>query len=308
MRRFLSHSFLSAAFVGIMVAGAPALRIAMIAFTTTQKTVQSEAVVVGKVTSIDADEVEAEPFVGAPKIKYKVVVIKLETAVAGVKGLTHIKVGFPATATAPAQLPGIDDGNLKRRPLPGGGIARTIALSEGQEGIFFLNKHATAAFYTIAEGFNPIDAKAPNYKDELAKVAQVVATISDPVKALKAEKAEDRIAATAILVSKYRTYPRNVTDGIDEKAIPAEVTRLIMNELIEADWTKDYADPNLHPQNVISQLGIFPGANGFPQFQPKPNDPNGGLTYRTWFRAELKKWYEKNGKFEIKAITAKEKK
>jgi hypothetical protein len=306
MRRFLLTSILSLATVAFVAGGAPALRIAIPApQTTQQKTLQSETVVIGKVTSIEKETVEAEQYQGGKqKATYTIAVIKVETGIIGAKNITHVKVGFlpQVGGDQPVPQPG---GPI--RPIRPGFIQQNIQLKADQEGIFFLSKHHGGEFYIINPMSPPIDAKAENYKDETAKVKAIAATIADPLKGLKAEKASDRFTAASVLVSKYRTGPQNAPLGVEEVAIPAEESKLIMKAIVEADWDKD-ANSQDHPQNLVAQLGIYAGAHGIPQFVGKPNDPNPGETYRTWFKEEVKKWYAKRGdKFEVKQYVAKKK-
>jgi hypothetical protein len=294
--------------VAVMAESSPALRIAMPAnFTTQQKAMQSEVVVVGKVTGIEKESVEAEPFKGSPKVAYKIGVIKIETAVTGAKGLTHIKVGFqqPVGGTDPVpQDPQVKPGI--GRPIGPIGRIQPIVLTEGQEGVFFLQKHPTENFFIIQQGFVPLDSKAPDYKTELGKVTAISATLADPLKALKAEKIEDRLLAASTLVSKYRTYPQNAQFGVDQVAIPAEESKLILKAIMEADWAKFQMDPTMNPMTLMSQLGVYAGSNGIPQYKPMPNTPNPAEAYKSWYQAEIKKWYEKSGStFEIKKMVAK---
>ena len=114
MRRILFAAAVAA--VALIASPAVALRIAMPIQNTTQKTVQADAVVVGKVTEIEKDEVEVLPHQGATdKVKMRVAVIKVETGLAGAKNVTHVKVLMPgAAADQPAQP----------EPLPGGPAIR----------------------------------------------------------------------------------------------------------------------------------------------------------------------------------------
>jgi hypothetical protein len=164
MRRFL----LTALFIsgGILAAEQPALglRVAVPNFGTSQKVTQSDAVVAGKVSSIEKETVELPQFAGDKnKAQFTVAVIKVETALSGVKNVTHIKVAFisqPGTGggeDTPAIKPGV-------RPLPirPGGFG-PVQLTEGQEGIFFLQKHpGSDSYYAIQQGMTPIAAKAEN--------------------------------------------------------------------------------------------------------------------------------------------------
>ena len=85
-------------------------------------------VIVGKVTSIEADTVEASPFAGAPsKVAYKIAVVKIETNLAGAAGVTHVKVGFvPPAKPDPKAMR-----DPRERPA--------LELKEGQEMLFFLS-------------------------------------------------------------------------------------------------------------------------------------------------------------------------
>jgi len=304
MRRFLFAATLAA--VALIASPAVALRIAMPIQNTAQKAIQADAVVVGKVTEIEKDEVEVTPHQGATdKTKMKVAVIKIETGLVGAKNVTHVKVLIPgAAADQPAQPePGIG------RPIgrPGLGGFGPISLKEGEEGLFFLVKHPTAAnYYTINMGNTPVAIKAETYKDDVAKVKAIVATLADPMAALKADKVEDRLAATSILLQKYR---RGLTVPAKEVAIPAEETKAILKALLDADWTAaDKPTPGFDyqsaPSNLVGQLGLYPGSpNGLAQFQPKP-----GESYNAKYQEAFKAWHAKSGdKFEIKKFVPTEK-
>ena len=271
-------------------------------FNTAQKALQSDAVVVGKVTEIEKDEVEVLPHQGATdKTKMKVAVIKIETGLVGAKNVTHVKVLMPGAA---AEQPAQPDPGLGR-PIGRGGFG-PISLKEGEEGLFFLAKHPTAAnYFTINAGHNPVAIKAETYKDDVAKVKAMVATLADPMAALKAEKVEDRLAATAVLLQKYR---RGLTVPAKEVAIPAEETKAILKTLLEADWTAaDKPTPGFDyqsaPSNLVGQLGLYPGSpNGLAQIQTKP-----GESYNAKYQEAFKAWHAKAGdKFEIKKFVPKD--
>jgi hypothetical protein len=261
-------------------------------------------VVQGKVTGLEKDEVQLEPFKGSPKVAYKVAVIKIEKAIIGAKNQTHIKVVFPAgSAEAEPVNPDVPIKPIGR-PFPGRGGPPVITLAADQEGVFFLHPHPTSNYYVIQPGFTPLNASDKTYKDELAKILEAATIFSEPLKALKSEKAESRLAAAAMLVQKYRSYPQNAQQ-VEQVAIPAEESQLILKELVSADWVKYMQDPVVNPMNAISQIGLYPGSNGIPQYKPEPgeNNPN---AYYEWYQAEIKKWYEKNGsKYEIKKNVAK---
>jgi len=298
MRRILFAATLSAC------AASPASALVMIAnFSTTQKALQADAVVVGKVTEIEKAEVEVLPHQGAAdKVKMRVGVIKIESGLVGAKNVTHVKVLLPGAAADQPDQPqpgGID------RPIPGRGRGRPgqpqITLKEGEEGLYFLAQHPTAAnYYTINMGNTPVPLKDENFKAELGKVKAVVATLADPMAALKAAKAEDRLSAAATLVQKYR---HGLSVPAKEEAIPAEQTKAILKALADADWTPPQPKPGevidyqAQPNALASRLGLFPGSpNGLPAFQVKP-----GENYNVKYAEAFKAWYAKSGDtFEIK--------
>ncbi len=305
MRRIL---FASLAFASVALAEQPALglRIAVQNFTTSQKVAQAEVVVTGKVSSLEKETVELPQFLGDKnKVAFTIAVIKVETILGGVKNVTHLKVAFLTQAGG-----GGEEQNLglpiKGRPIRPGGFG-PVQLTEGQEGIFFLQKHpGSDAYYAIQQGFAPIAAKAENYKEELVKVKGITDALADPMKALKAEKLEARLLAASAIVGKYRSNP---TGQLVEKAIPAEETKLILKTLFEADWTAaDMPAPGFDyqtsPGYLASMIGLNPGVNGIPQIQIKP-----GESYNAKMKEAIRAWHAENGeKFEIKKFVAKEKK
>jgi len=277
-------------------------RVAFINYSTTQKAVQADAVIVGKVTAIEKMEVEVLPFQGSKdKVKMRVAVIKIEDGLIGAKNITVVKVLIPgAAADQPAQpLPGGGPVIGRGRPIRPGQPA--ITLKEGDEGLYFLTSHPTADnYYTINTGYTPVPVKDANFKDELAKVKAVVSTLADPMKALKVEKAEDRLSAAATLIQKYR---HGLSVPAKEEAIPAEQTKAILKTIADADWTPPQPKPGVvidyqaQPNTLASRLGLFPGSpSGIPAIQVKP-----GENYNVKYAEAFKAWYAASGdKFEIK--------
>lgn len=308
MRRILFVSLACASFA-VAQQPAKALRIAIQNFSTSQKVAQADVVVTGKVTSVENETVELPQFPGdKTKVAFTIAVIKIETILAGAKNVTHLKVAFQAQpgAVNGDEVPQV--GKIGgRRPLLGRGFG-AIQLTEGQEAIFFLQKHpGSDSYYSVQPGFTPVAAKDENYKDELVKVKSILDAIADPVKALQVEKLDARLAASSAILSKYRQPVRS--GQLMEVAIPAEETKLIMKTLLEADWAAADMpvagfDYQASGPGIASLAGLYPGSNGIPQFVVKPGESYNGLWKET-----IKTWYEKNGaKFEIKKLVAKEKK
>ena len=293
MRRFFLFGMAAVAAVTLGGAQAKALRIAApVAASTKTKTLQAEAVVVGKVTSIDKETVDLEQFPGNPKVPHTIANIKIETSLFGTKNVTHVKVAF----VKPGDEGGQGGGGIRPgRPFPGN---QQFVPTEDQEGVFFLQKHPTSAnHYTIQMGHNPVLSADAKYKDELETVKAMAASFADPVKALKAEKDEDRVANALSLAQKYRMYPMNNMSGVTEDTpISADESKLFVKVLTDVDWTKHADAPKL-----ADALGLMPGNYGIPRVAAA--DGEEPLAAR---QKAFKAWADKfGGKFEVKKITAK---
>ena len=263
MRRFFLCGLAAAAFA-TATAGAYAGAAAPfpVAASTKQKAMQADVVVVGKVTGIDKETVDLEPFPGQPKVPHTVANIKIETALFGVKNVTHVKLAYvkqgeggqPGGGSGGPGFPG------GKRPFPGRFQPFTPAVD--QEGVFFLKKHPTSdKHYVVDMGHNPVLSSDATYKDELEKVKGIATTFADPLKALKAEKEEERLANALTLAQKYRTAPQNNPSGVlAETPVPAEETKLLLKVLADADWVKQADAPRL-----ADALGLMPGNFGLPR-------------------------------------------
>src|SRR5205085_2177111 len=133
----------------------------------------SDAIVVGKVESIEDKTVKAKPIYGGDDIEYQVAVVKVTEGMSGVKGLTHVKVAFP-----------VDAGG---RPGPIGRRFPQPKLEKDQEGCLFLRKHPTETFYVMTTADNVIDKKAPNFDDQLSQTKKLTKLIDGADKNLKSK-------------------------------------------------------------------------------------------------------------------------
>jgi len=301
MRRYLLAAGFAAAAITIVAEPAGALMIALPQ--PGQLAITSPVVVTGKVTSIANDTVEAaSPFAGAKdKQKYKIATVKIDTGLSGIDGtkVKEIKVGFVP--------PPVPDPNAKQpgpvRPgfRPG---FRAPQLKEGQEAIFFLAKHPTADFYVIPGMNAPFDTATPEGKKTLEEVKAVTATLADPMKGLKSDKADVRGETAAILVTKYRAYP-TFGGEIEEVALPADESKLILKALAEGNWqaTRFGGPPN--PFMAFNQLGLNE-KDGWvqPIIVNVPGQP--GPDYAVVMKDAFGKWLDGAGKdYKIKKVVPK---
>lgn len=297
MRRFVPIFALAAFAVGLAAVPSSALMIAM--KPAGQRAITADAVVIGKVTSIEKDMIEAKPFVGSPnKVAYKVAVVKIETALAGVKDVTHIKVGFIPAPPAPVEQPGAP--RLSSRPNRG------IELKEGQEMVFFLAKHPDGPFHIMPMMSPPLDVKAEETKKELESLKKSLAVIADPMKALKAEKAEDRIFAASVMATKYRSYP-DAGGEVDQTPIAADESKLILKGIAESDWTKfDRTASNGMQSFYMLGLTDKDGWVAPKPVRPQPGQP--AVNFNQVTKDAFVKWLDGPGKdYVIKKIVPKKK-
>ncbi len=187
-----------------------------------QQTVQSEAVLVGKVTSFEKDlaEVKAHPD-AKETAAYTIAIVKVETAIRGLKNATHVKVGFVLRA-----VPQQGEELLSSEPQ------RNLNLQEGGEYLLLLHKHPVGGFYTYSESTPPQKLPA---EAAVAEAKLAAGAIADPMKALKAEKAQDRALAAIVLLTYYR-QPASRGE-VELVPIDAAENAAILKAISEGDWT-----------------------------------------------------------------------
>lgn len=299
MRRFFRGGLTALAALALLATSGWALRIAVMpAASTKTKVLQSDAVVVGKVAGIDKETVELEQYPGGPKAAYAVANVKVESGLIGARNVTHVKVAFVKPADTPQPGGGGIGGPGGPGIRPGRFGPPPYIPADDHEGVFFLQKHpGSDGYYVVLPNHNPILSSDPKYKDELAAVKAMVATFADPVKALSAEKEEDRLANALSLAQKYRSPPASNPSGvIDETPVPAEQTRLFLKVLADVDWTKHADAPRL-----ADALGLMPGNYGIPRVSAGEGEEP--LAAR---QKAFKAWADKYGaKFEVKQVSAK---
>jgi hypothetical protein len=204
---------------------------------------------VGKVTAIEKDTVDAPPFPGAALRTYQVAVIKIETGFVGAANTTHVKVGF---------IP----------PPPG----TPASLTEGMEGLFYLSRHHSEPFRISEPLGPPVGVGADGYKEQVELAKKGAAVLDEPLKALKADKATDRLFAATVLLNKYRTYPSHLPGKIEQEQIPVEESKLILKALAEGDWKFDPNDRNAHRPYATFGLLYLSEKDGFVSPIAKPGE------------------------------------
>jgi hypothetical protein len=209
-----------------------------------ERVARTENVVVGKVTSIEEKSVMAPVILGAKdNMEYLVAVVKIDQTIQGAKGLTHIKVGFPAPQAA---VPG--------RPIRLGGRGQT-KLEKDQEVLLFLTPHNSGEFQIMEAYFDVVDKNADTFAKDVEAAKKYAKMLADPEKGFQSKDATDRLTTAAMLITKYRT-PRASTKAPKEEPIDAGMSKLILNTLADADWAP--AKPGGPPgNNQLMPLNLF---------------------------------------------------
>jgi hypothetical protein len=195
----------------------------------------ADLVVVGKVTAVEDDLVDASPLVKIPgvskTVSYRVVVVTIDsTLLGGKKDATKVRVGVfqPAKKTPKVQF----------------------ALD--QEGCFFLRKHPDETLYVVQEPYDFLDkAKTKDYDREMALAKKCGQLLADPDAGLEAKEADNRLLTAAMLIFRFRTPLVVYSKEPKTEPVEAAQSKRILTILAEADW----AEKNL--PSAIAPLALF---------------------------------------------------
>jgi hypothetical protein len=233
----------------------------------------AEVVLVGKVTGFENKTVKAPLWPGSPQEgELKVAVLKIESALAGAKGLTHVKVAY-----MPAE-----GGGPRRRPGP--------QLTSGGEYLLFLKKQPGKDFYRAYNYYDVVKKDAGTDR-AVADARKAAKLLTDPVASLRSKDSGERFTTAAMLVYRYRAQQAGESK---QEPIPAAESKLILEALAGADWGNPPGrEYGMSPQMLFYRLGATP-ADGW-------NQPADGQQ----FAAAAKAWLKDNAsKFRIKRFVA----
>jgi hypothetical protein len=200
---------------------------------------QASMIVVGKVDSFEEKTVFAKAYAAAQnKAEYKVAVIKISDPIQGAKGLTTVRVGF-----VPPPM-----GVVLRRPM--------INFTKDQEVLLFLTPQGEANFM-VAQGYYDVVEKKGNkdFDKDVEAAKKFVKILANPKESLKAEKEEDRLNAAALLIFSYRATRLTATE-VKTEPVDAEVSKLILTALGDANWKQQLPEVRSNPQDLFRQLNI----------------------------------------------------
>lgn len=240
-----------------------------------QRVALADLVMVGKVTALEPDLVDASPILNIPrvnKIPYQIGVVSVQNCIFGAKTLGEVRVGYvvlPSTTK---------ESQVKYRRL-----AR-VKLDAGQEGCFFLTKHPNESFYVAQAAYEFLDkSKTKDYAKKLVEIGKCADLLRDPDTSLQSQAQSDRFRTAAMLIFRYRTARFVYTGKPATAPIDALQSGRILAALAEADWKEDEAPLELSPFSLFMRLDLTPEDGWNP-----PQTVSGQIE-------AAKKWLRENG-------------
>jgi hypothetical protein len=201
-----------------------------------QRLAKVDCIVVGRIIAIEGKDIQVLP----EKTDYRIAVISVTEAIKRTSEKT-LRLGFIAPAV---NQPG---GGLIRRP-----IRRYSPIFEvGQDGLFFLTKHAKGPFYTAPMYYDFVSSQNGNFAHEVKQTRLILKWGNNPATGLRSRDAGERFIAASILIGQYRQPMGPVTKT---EPINAQESKLILHALREADWKQNQGPSN--PWNMFLRLGL----------------------------------------------------
>jgi hypothetical protein len=204
----------------------------------------TDTIVVGRVMGMEDIDVKVPAAPGSAQMTtYRIAVVSITELVRGKKELKQVRVGFVPSNVGPNANPGGGPGPVIR---PGMG---PVQLAAGQEGLFFLQKHATGDFFVVSGQFDFVsNQNKAGYENDLKDAKRAAKLLESPLESLKSKEQDDRYFTAALLITLYRTA--KVVPNKQEP-ISVEESKLILQALAENE-------------NWKGQAMIKPGIKGGP--------------------------------------------
>jgi hypothetical protein len=270
MRRLLLAGAFAVGGLAVLASGLPAYALAIaMPQQGPERVAQAAVIVLGRVVALEDKDVQ----IGGQT--YRIAAVSVTEPIKGTKE-KQVRVGF-------VPVPQGNDGNpvpiRPGRPFPGrfGNPQFTV----GMDGLFFLSKGPEDKFF-ITPGFGTfVSSTDGGFKNEVGQAKAAVAIGDNPMKFLKSEKADERLMAASMLITKYRQNVHPKAEPID-----AGESKLILAALAKADWNMQQDGRQNHPWMLFSQLGLTK-KDGWEQ-------PQNIRDVRDLYKA-AQTWLEKNG-------------
>jgi hypothetical protein len=303
MRRILAGSLIFSALIALPVV-ADAMAVMLPQHPGPNRVALTDAVAVGRVMGLEDVDVKVPVTPGAAQMTtYRIAVVAVSEMVRGKKEVKQVRVGF-----VPPAAPGAAIG-----PRPTISLNSQVQLAAGQEGLFYLQKHPTEDFFTVAGRFDFVSNQdKANYEKELKEASRAAKLLDNPMEGLKSKDAKDRYLTAALLITLHRTA--RVTPNKQE-AISVEESKLILEALAESDnWKGQIGKVGPNPKGGP---GIRPGVIRFDPMAPQQLFNMLGVTQQDGFTPPAKisspddypnacrEWCRKNaGTYQIKRFVS----
>jgi hypothetical protein len=270
MRKFLIGSLISAAML-IVPMTASGIAVMMPQKPSPTRAAVTDALLVGRVIAIEDMDVKVPVTQGSPQMMtYRIAIVEVSEVIRGKNEMKKIRVGFMPNANPGLGGPGVKPGGAPQpnvRPLPppppgpGGGVFGPPQLKVGNDGLFFLQKHATADFFVINNRFDFVAREdKTNYETDVKDAKRAAKLLDNPMDGLKSKEANDRYFTAALMITMYRT-PRSFPNK--QEPISVEESKLILQALAENEnWKQPVFkggprafDP-MAPLQMFGMLGV----------------------------------------------------
>lgn len=209
-----------------------------------RKTADAHTIAVGRVVAMEDQDVAIGD--GPNKISYRIALVQVTEGLKNVKEKQTLRVGF---IVPQAPMPNPNGGIVIGRP----GLNRGPRFEVGNDGLFILMQHPQGKFLHAPMYFHFVARQAPNFQKELDDAKIGIRILDNPKTALTTGSPADKLQAASVLVASYRTF---VGPNPKQAPIDAEVSKLLLKAIREADWKQPVRFNDPHPMNVLYQLGL----------------------------------------------------
>jgi hypothetical protein len=205
-----------------------------------QRVAEADAIVVGRIVSLEEKTVSAQPYARAPQeTVYRVAVLKIQQSIKGKHGAT-LRLAFPAP-------PDPSGGEIIIKPR---GPQFGLAFKIGQEGLYYLNLHFKHNFYLAPTYYSFVSKDKLAYSQEVELTRLAMKLGKNLAAGLEAKDRNERFYAATLLIQTYRTFRggSGKTELLDR-----DESKRILTALAEADWN---GKGPITPWSLFNQLGL----------------------------------------------------
>ena len=236
-----------------------------------EQTVRSEIVIVGSTSAYEREYEETPIYKGVlTTAPYTVAVVKVETAIRGIKSTTHIRVGFVVGAQERGR--GFDPERSSYINF----------LQQESRYLLFLKKHPVGNFYVFDRSTPPLPITFYNGQTPAIREAVLAAgAIADPMHALGHEDSDARALAATVLLQHYGLA--GGAGPVTKVPLDKAESDAILSAIAGGDWTTPTTG---HQMLRYALSGLNIEAAGWREPAVKPGE-NGDLVARDAFREWL---------------------